>query len=423
MFFVHLQILKRKILMTENIQIYRLKNGLRIAHLESKSVVAYCGVFVNAGARDEQLNEWGVAHFTEHMMFKGTANRRACHIINRLESVGGELNAYTTKEETCVHATFLPQYYQRTIELFSDVLTGSVFPEQELNKERAIIIDEINSYLDSPSELIFDDFEELIFGYNTLGRNILGNPESVQKIVRKDIKDFVKRTYSPSEMVLSSVGDISFEKLCKWAEKYFGNWQQKTPYKRRQLTMDRQLPQQKVQERNTYQTHCIIGGLAYNLKEKKRLPLSLLCNLIGGPAMNSKLNMVLREKYGYAYHTEANYTPYSDTGIFALYFGTDNGNYSKCVNLINKELKMLCTKKITPSALKKVKQQLIGQTMISAAGEEAQMFSIGKSLLVYDKVTTLDEIYKKIDRITASQLLEVANEILLPQQLSVLLYR
>lgn len=409
--------------MTENIQIHRLKNGLRIAHLESKSAVAYCGVFVNAGARDENLEEWGVAHFTEHMMFKGTTKRRARHIINRLESVGGELNAYTTKEETCVHATFLPEHYERTIELFSDVLIGSVFPTPEINKEREIIIDEINSYLDSPSELIFDDFEELIFGYNTLGRNILGNPESVRKITQLHIKDFVKRTYAPNETVLSSVGNIPFEKLCRWAEKYFEDWKQKSNYKRETLPVCTSLPQQQIQERNTYQTHCVIGGQAYSLKEKKRLPLSLLCNILGGPAMNSKLNMVLREKYGYAYHTEANYTPYSDTGMLALYFGTDNGNYTKCVNLINKELRTLCSKKITPTALEKIKQQLIGQTMISAAGEEAQMFSIGKSLLVYNKVTTMDEIYRKITRITASQLLEVANETLNPEQLSRIIYK
>lgn len=409
--------------MTENIQILRLKNGLRIAHLESKSAVAYCGVFVNAGARDESLDEWGVAHFTEHMMFKGTSKRRARHIINRLESVGGELNAYTTKEETCIHATFLPDYYERTIELFSDVLTGSIFPKEEINKEREIIIDEINSYLDSPSELIFDDFEELVFGYNSLGRNILGNPESVRKISQQHIKDFVKRTYTPKEMVISSVGNIPFEKLCKWAEKYFGEWENISSHKRSNIQLSKLVPQEQIQERNTYQTHCIIGGLAYSLKEKKRLPLSLLCNLIGGPAMNSKLNMVLREKYGYAYHTEACYTPYSDSGIFTLYFGADNGNYTKCINLINRELKSLCTKKITDTALKKIKQQLIGQTMISAAGEEAQMFSIGKSVLAYNKVTTMAEIYKRIERITASQLLEVANETLAPEQLSILLYR
>ncbi len=409
--------------MTENIQIKRLKNGLRIAHLESNSAVAHCGVFINAGARDEQINEWGVAHFTEHMMFKGTTKRRARHIINRLESVGGELNAYTTKEETCVHATFLPEHYERTLELFSDVLIGSVFPKEELTKEREIIIDEINSYLDSPSELIFDDFEELIFKDNALGRNTLGNAESVRKIQQSDIKDFVNRTYTPSEMVLSSVGNIPFEKLCKWVEKYFGDWQHTSDYKRQKATISKIQPKQQVKERNTYQTHCMLGGLAYNLKSRKRLPLSLLCNVIGGPAMNSKLNMILREKYGYAYHTEVNYTPYSDTGVFTLYFGTENGNYNKCINLINRELRAFCAKPIATTTLQKMKQQLIGQTMISAAGEEAQMFSIGKSLLVYNKVNTMDKIYKKIERISAKQLHEVANEVLTPNNLSMLLYK
>lgn len=408
--------------MTENIQIKRLKNGLRIAHLDSNRAVAHCGVFINAGSRDEQTDEWGVAHFTEHMMFKGTKKRRARHIINRLESIGGELNAYTTKEETCIHATFLTEHYERTIELFSDVLTGSTFPKEELNKEREIIIDEINSYLDSPSELIFDDFEEFIFGHNSLGRNILGNSESVRKIQQHTITEFVKRTYTPSEMVISSVGNISFEKLCKWVEKYFGNWQHSSSYERKKIAIPHTSPTKQIQKRNTYQTHCMLGGLAYNLKSRKRLALSLLCNVLGGPAMNSKLNMTLREKYGYAYHTDANYTPYSDTGIFMLYFGSENGNYTKCINLINRELKKLCAKPIGATALQKMKQQLIGQTMISAEGEEAQMFSIGKSLLVYNKITTMEKIYKKIERISAKQLHEVANEILSPEKLSILLY-
>lgn len=409
--------------MTENIQIHRLKNGLRIAHLQSNRAVAYCGVFVNAGTRDERVNEWGVAHFTEHMMFKGTHKRKSHHIINRLESVGGELNAYTTKEDTCVHATFLAEHYERTLELFSDVILGSTFPSQELQKEREIIIDEINSYLDNPSELIFDDFEELVFGANTLGRNILGNPNSVRKITTEDIHKFVKRTYTPKQIVISSVGNIPFEKLCKWVEKYFGDWQHTSDYKRKPLIFTSKPPQKKQEHRNTYQMHCVMGGLAYNLKEKKRLHLSLLTNLIGGVAMNSKLNMTLREKYGYAYHTEANYTPYSDTGIFTLYFGTDEGNYNKCINLINKELRTLCDKPLTDTALKKIKQQLIGQMMISATGEEAQMFSMGKSLLVYNKITSMATIYKKIEKVTAKELQEVANEILAPQGLSVLSYR
>ncbi len=409
--------------MTENIQIKQLKNGLRIAHLATDRPVAYCGVFINSGSRDEQIDEWGVAHFTEHMMFKGTAQRRARHIINRVESVGGELNAYTTKEETCVHATFLSEHYERTLELFSDVLIGSIFPKEELNKEREIIIDEINSYLDNPSELIFDDFEELIFGNSALGRSILGNAKSVRKIKQDTIKNFVKRTYTPNQMVISSVGNIPFEKLCKWVEKYFGNWEHTSNYKRTNSRFKKYLPQKKTELRNTYQTHCVLGGLAYNLKERKRLHLSLLCNFLGGPTMNSKLNMTLREKYGYAYHTEASYTPYSDTGFFSIYFGTDQDNYTKCINLVNKELSVLCAKPLSSTALKKIKQQLIGQMMISATGEEAQMFSIGKSMLVYNKVTTMEEIYKKIERISAKQLYEVANEIFAPEKLSVLLYK
>lgn len=406
----------------EKIEIHQLKNGMRIAHMQTKSSVAYAGVFINVGARDEAEQDWGVAHFTEHMMFKGTKGRRSHHIINRLESVGGELNAYTTKEETCIHSVFLAQYYERAIELFSDVLLHSTFPEKEIVKEREIIIDEINSYQDSPSELIYDDFEEILFGNNTLGRNILGSPESVAHINRQTVHHFTQSTYTPERVVFSSVGDIPFNKLCKWIEKYFGEWNRCSDYKRKTLHIENTLPKRKTHQRSTYQTHCILGGLAYDIKDPKRIPLSLLINLLGGPAMSSKLNMSLREKFGYAYHTEANYTPYTDTGLVTFYFGTDRQNKTKCINLINKELRTLCTKPIAEVALKKIKQQLIGQTMIGASGNEAQMFSIGKSLSVYGKVTTMDKIYKKIDRITSKELLEVANQILLPEKLSMLVY-
>lgn len=406
----------------EKIEIYRLKNGMRIAHMQTDMPVAYGGIFINIGARDETIEDWGVAHFTEHMMFKGTKGRRSHHIINRLESVGGELNAYTTKEETCIHSVFLPQYYERAIELFSDVLLRSVFPEKEIVKEREIIIDEINSYQDTPSELIYDDFEELLFGNNTLGRNILGSPQSVARIHRETVSNFTQSTYAPERVVFSSVGNIPFNKLCKWVEKYFGDWKGNSDYKRNKIHIENTATKKKIHHRSTYQTHCIIGGLAYNLKDAKRVPLSLLINLLGGSAMNSKLNMSLREKFGYAYHTEANYTPYTDTGLVTFYFGTDRQNKTKCINLINRELRLLCTKPITEVALKKIKQQLIGQTMISASGNEAQMFSIGKSLSVYNKVTTMEKIYKKIDKITSKELLEVANEILLPEKLSILIY-
>lgn len=409
--------------MDEKIQVYRLKNGMRIVHLGNKYPVAYCGVFIDAGSRDESINNWGVAHFTEHMMFKGTTNRRSHHIINRIEGIGGELNAYTTKEDTCIHATFLPQYYERIMELFSDVLLRSVFPEKEVKKEREIILDEINSYKDSPSELIFDDFEEILFKGESLGRNILGNEQSVRGIDRETIVAFRSAIYSPERVVLSSVGDIPFDKLCRWAERYFGDWQMETKYERPLIKHINYQCRRQEYSRNTYQTHCVIGNLAYNMKDDKRFILGVLTNMLGGPAMNSKLNLSLREKYGYAYNTEASYTPYSDTGIFSIYFGTDESNYVKCLNIIKKELKVLCAKKINSTALQKIKNQLIGQMTISAAGGEAQMFSIGKSLLVYNKVTPMEAIFRKINRISAEKLQEVANEILTPDKLTVLVYR
>lgn len=408
--------------MDEKIQIYRLKNGMRIVHSESKFPVAYCGVFIDSGSRDESDENRGVAHFTEHMMFKGTTNRRSHHIINRIEGVGGELNAYTTKEDTCIHASFLPQYYERTIELFSDVLLRSVFPEKEIEKEKEIVLDEINSYKDSPSELIFDDFEELIFKDNQLGRNILGDSVSVKGLTRKTIVDFVQSTYTPDKVVLSSVGDVSFTKLCQWAERYFGEWERTADYERSKIKKITYTPQYKEQERNTYQTHCVLGSLAYSMKNNKRYALGLLANMLGGVAMNSKLNMALREKYGYVYNTEATYTPYSDTGFFSIYFGTDSSHYGKCMNIIKKELDILCKKKMSTVALQKVKNQLIGQMTISIAGGEAQMFSAGKSLLAYNKITPISVINKKIERISANLLLDIANEIMLPEKLTILKY-
>lgn len=408
--------------MDEKIQIYRLKNGMRLVHLNNEFPVAYCGVFIDSGSRDEDESNFGVAHFTEHMMFKGTTGRRSHHIINRIEGVGGELNAYTTKEDTCIHASFLPQYYERTIELFSDVLLKSVFPEKEIIKEKEIVIDEINSYKDSPSELIFDDFEELLFKKNPLGRNILGTEENVKSLNRETVLDFVAKTYTPNKVVLSSVGNVPFSKLCQWVERYFGEWESTSSYKRPFVELPTYKPHFTERERNTYQTHCVLGNLAYNMKDDKRFALGLLTNMLGGGAMNSKLNMTLREKYGYAYNTEASYTPYSDAGILSIYFGTDSSNYTKCMNILKKELQALCNKKLGTVALQKVKNQLVGQMTISAAGGEAQMFSIGKSLLTYNRVTPMATIYRKIERISASTLLEVANEILTPEKLTVLVY-
>ncbi|MDM8160790.1 pitrilysin family protein [Labilibaculum sp. K2S] len=401
---------------------HTLSNGIRLIHHAVNANVAHCGIILNTGSRDEKEEEWGIAHYIEHVVFKGTTKRKAYHILSRMEDVGGELNAYTTKEETCIYTTFLDKDYKRAIELISDITFNSVFPEKELEKEKEVILDEINSYKDSPSELIFDDFEELIFKDDPIGRNILGTPKHVKKFKRDDILNFIKNNYHTDQMVISSVGNIEFSKLVKMVEKFFGSipksirtTERKKPnsYEARTQTMIKK----------TYQRHCVMGNIAYDLNDEKRIPLSLLTNILGGPGMNSRLNLTLRERHGLAYNIEANYTPYADTGVFSIYFGTDKGNLDKCLSLINKEMNLLCTHKLGSGQLKRAKNQMIGQIAISSENNENLMLSIGKSFLLYNRIDSLEELYQKVESITADELLEVANEILNKDLLTTLMYK
>ena len=321
-------------------QTHILKNGLKVIHQQVDGKAAWCGLIIGVGSRDERPEEEGIAHFIEHVIFKGTEKRKAFHILSRIEDVGGELNAYTTKEDTCIYASFLARDYERALELFADIVFHSVFPEKEIEKEKEVVIDEINSYKDSPGELIFDDFEELIYPDYPIGRNILGSEKAVKGLRRDDIIDFVKRNYRPGRMVISSVGDIPFDKLVRLIERYFGD----IPGDPAVLVRERPgiyLPRQKVIDMDTYQNHCIIGNVAYDYTEDKRLAFSLLVNILGGTGMNSRLNLNIREKYGLAYNIEASYTPYSDTGIFTIYFGCDAGDLDKCLRLCRKEMAAL----------------------------------------------------------------------------------
>jgi len=408
--------------MEENYELYTLANGIRIVHRRIPGKVAHCGLIINTGSRDEEIDEWGVAHFIEHTIFKGTTKRKSFHILSRLENVGGDLNAYTTKEETCVHASFLSQYYDRTLELISDIVFNSIFPYKELEKEKEVVIDEINSYQDSPSEQIYDDFEDQIFKGYPIGRNILGSPELVKTFNKEKIKTFIKRAYNTDEMVISSVGDVSFKKLIRIIEKYFGG----IPANPR--TFKRIVPTDYVvthdtQNRNTYQAHCIIGNIAYNAQDHNRVSLGLLTNILGGPGLNSRLNLNLREKHGLAYNVEANYSPYIDTGVFSIYFGCDGSDLKKSLAICKREMKKLQNKKLGVLQFRTAKQQLLGQIAISSENNENQMLAIGKSVLLYNRVDTLEKIYKKIQAISAEHLMEVANEIFEPSQLSTLIYK
>lgn len=400
---------------------HSLPNGIRLIHHPVKSAVAHCGLIVHAGSRDEEPREHGMAHFIEHLLFKGTLRRKAYHILSRLDDAGGELNAYTTKEETCMYASFLKRDYERAMELISDICFHSTFPEKEMEREKEVIIDEILSYRDNPAELIFDDFEELIFKNQPIGRNILGDPEILRNLSRGDILQFIERNYHTDEMVFSSVGDIPFPRLVRLFEKYFGPVSGR-PRKQGRVCGVAYTPENHVIEKNTHQTHCIIGTVAYDVKNAKRIGLYLLNNILGGQGLNSRLNLSLREKNGYAYNVESSYHPYIDTGIVSIYFGTDRKDLEKSLQLTLRELSRLREETLGFIQLRRAKKQMIGQLARGAENHESLMQGLAKSMLVFGKVDPPEEMFRKIESIRAGELREIAGEIFNPERLSKLVY-
>lgn len=395
-----------------DIHIFTLGNGIQVVYKEiPASDVSHCGIIIDAGSRDELENEQGLAHFIEHGLFKGTQKRKAFHVLNRLDIVGGEINAYTTKETTCIFASFLNEHFERAVELLQDICFNSIFPEKELEKEKDVIIDEIHSYLDSPSEQIYDDFEDQVFKGHPIGRNILGTVESVKGFTRENIFGFIKRNYKSGRIVFSCAGSLNLPMVKSIVEKYFSGIPSSNGSEKRKQFLGYR-PAQIVRKReNTFQAHHITGGLAYSRNDPKRFPLILLNNLLGGPAMNSRLNLAIREKYGYTYNLESNYAAYSDTGIFSIYLGTDMKYLNKTVKLVQKELKKLREQKLGKMQLHYAKKQLIGHTAIAQENKAGVMLAIGKSLLYTGKVNSLEEIYDKFESITAEDMLCVANEV------------
>lgn len=403
-------------------QTHILPNGIRLIHLEVNNPVAHLGLIVNTGSRDELEHQHGMAHLIEHLVFKGTKKRKAYHILSRMEDVGGEINAYTTKEETSIYTIFFPQYYERSLELISDLIFNSTFPEKEITREKEVVIDEINSYKDSPYELIYDEFEELIFRGNPIGRSILGEEDTLKALTRDEILAFYNDHYQTDHMVISSVGNIKFNRLVKYAKKYFSDHPLKTRQSVR-FPVNGYTKEFKTIQKDTYQAHCVMGNRAYPVKDDKRMALYLLNNLLGGPGLNSRLNLSLREKNGYAYNLDSSYTSYSDTGIISIYFGTDQKDIDKCIKLVLRELNDLKNKQLGTSQLQKAKRQLLGQIAISAENNESLMLTLGKSYYLFDKVDSLEETAAKIDSITSLQLLETANEIFDEANISYLIYR
>jgi predicted Zn-dependent peptidase len=399
-----------------------LNNGIRLIHFPTRSEIAYCGLMINTGSRDETKNEHGMAHFIEHMLFKGTLRRKPWHILSRMEDVGGEINAYTTKEETCIYASFLKNEYSRAMDLISDILINSNFPVKEMNREKEVIIDEINSYKDSPGDLIFDDFEELIFPDHSIGRNILGTPESLQNFTKKEIQQFIFNHYHTSEMIFCSVGNISFKRLVWYFEKYFSN----IPSNNKIIKTEK-IPQYKPVSRtvkkDTWQTHYIMGTKAYDVMDERRTGLYLLNNILGGQGLSSRLNMSLREKKGLAYNVESFYNPYFDTGVLSIYFGTDKENLEKSIRVANNEMKKLRTTKLGTLQLHKAKRQIIGQIARSRESHESLLFKLGKSYFLFGKFDSLEELSRKVEAVSAEDILNIAGEIFDPDKLSTLIYQ
>lgn len=401
---------------------YTLPNGLRIIHEPLLTKVAYCGFAVDAGTRDELEYEQGMAHFVEHLIFKGTKKRKAWHILNRMENVGGDLNAYTNKEETVVYSAFLAEHFGRAFELLTDIVFHSTFPQREIEKETAVIIDEIQSYKDNPSELIFDDFEDLIFRGHPLGRNILGNPEQLKIFRSEDATSFTSRFYHPGNMIFFVSGNVNFKQVVRWAEKLLLDIPM-IEVSNRRTPPPLYMPEHLIVHKDTHQAHVMIGSRGYNAYDDKRTALYLLNNILGGPGMNSRLNVSLRERRGLVYNVESNLTSYTDTGTFCIYFGCDPEDLDYCMRLVYKELKHLRDVKMTSSQLAAAQKQLIGQIGVASDNNENNALGMGKVFLHYHKYETSEAVFRRIEQLTPENLLEVANEMFAEDYLSTLIYR
>jgi predicted Zn-dependent peptidase len=399
---------------------YTLPNGIRGIHRQVRTGVAHCALAINAGSRDELPTEYGLAHFAEHAFFKGTHRRRAWQVNCRLENLGGELNAFTTKEDTTIHATTLRGDFAKAAELIADVAFRSTFPERELEREKEVIADEINTYKDSPADMIYDTFEDMLFAGSELGHNILGRKAALLRYDGDAIRAFTARTHTTDQMVFASVGNFTARTAESIAARYFAEQPATTRAFARRPAQPC-APFEKSVAKHTHQTHCIIGNRAYGIDDPRRLALALVVNILGGPSANSLLNVEVREKHGLSYNIEASYTPYGDTGIVAIYFSSDHANAERCIELIEGRLRHLRTEPLSARRLSMAKKQFIAQLAISAESNESYMLGACKSLLTHAEIDTMEQAYAKVRALTATQLTEAAEEVF--TDMSRLIYR
>ena len=447
---------------------YTLDNGLRIIHLPSDSKVVYCGYQIDAGTRNEEPGEEGLAHFCEHVTFKGTERRKAWHILNCLESVGGDLNAYTNKEGTVYYSAILKEHIARTVDLLTDIVFHSVYPQAEIDKEVEVICDEIESYNDSPAELIYDEFENIIFKGSPLGHNILGTAEQVRSFKTEDALRFTRKLYRPDNAIFFAYGDIDFKKLVKLIRKALADddsgkvaenaansvgklAEEKLPQisqitqisgDENSITTEKSVSSVKsvgpenypsvgkeiagqtiVMQKNTHQAHVMIGTRAYDVNDSRRMPLYLLNNMLGGPGMNAKLNLALREHNGLVYTVESTMVAYGDTGIWSIYFGCDEHDVKRCLRLVRKELDKFMQKPLSEAQLKAAKKQIKGQVGVACDNRENFALDFGKSFLHYGWEKNVDRLYEQVDEITAEQIQAVAQELFDKDRITTLIFR
>mgnify|MGYP004696944653 FL=1 len=417
---------------------YTLDNGLRIIHLPSDSKVVYCGYQINAGTRNEEPGEEGLAHFCEHVTFKGTERRKAWHILNCLESVGGDLNAYTNKEGTVYYSAILKEHIARAVDLLTDIVFHSVYPQAEIDKEVEVICDEIESYNDSPAELIYDEFENIIFKGSPLGHNILGTAEQVRSFKTEDALRFTRKLYRPDNAIFFAYGDIDFKKLVRLLKKSFLSEERRvksekfnSPEAQAQFNIQHSTfntqhsfeGQTIVMQKNTHQAHVMIGTRAYDVNDSRRMPLYLLNNMLGGPGMNAKLNLALREHNGLVYTVESTMVAYGDTGIWSIYFGCDEHDVKRCLRLVRKELDKFMQKPLSEAQLKAAKKQIKGQIGVACDNRENFALDFGKSFLHYGWEKNVDRLYEQVDEITAEQIQAVAKELFDKDRLTTLIFK